>query len=368
MKLSISKEAFLKALQMVQPVISGRPVNPIMMNVLIKAQEGKAVFVSMNETMTMRFCVEVEQVQEEGEGVFNARRLLNIVRELPDKPISFSVDDKGAGSIKCASSSSKLYGMTSEDFPVLKPVEQATDVLLDQGVLKQMIANTVYATTYAASGEDSKQVLNGLLISFKEQKLTIVATDGKRLALMEQELEAPVEKNIDMVLPSKTANEWVRLLHDEGKVKIMASSNYVIIETENITLSSKLQEGKFPNYRQVIPTNCEERVVIPREEMLAALRRVSAIADHGVAVKLAFSENELKITSQTPDVGEAEETIAVKYSGVETAVAFNPVYLIEPLRSLVVDEVYFEIMKNSLSPSVIKCDIPFLYVVMPQNI
>ena len=183
---------------------------------------------------------------------------------------------------------------------------------------------------------------------------------------MKQELEAPVEKNIDMVLPSKTANEWIHML-DEG-VKIRASGNYVIIETDNVTLSSKLQEGKFPNYQQVIPTTCEERVVIPREEMLAALRRVSVIADHGVAVKLAFSENELKITSQTPDVGEAEETIAVKYSGAEAAIAFNPAYLMEPLRNLVMDEIYFEIMKNSLSPSVIKCDIPFLYVVMPQNL
>ena len=181
MKLSISKEAFLKALQMIQPVISTRPVNPIMMNVLIKAQGGKVFFVSMNETMSMRFCCEAEKIQEEGEGVFNARRLLNIVRELPDQPVLFSVDDKGTGSIKCGSSSSKLYGISSEDFPVFKPAEQTVDVLLDQGVLKQMIVNTVYATTFSTSGDDSKQVLNGLLVSFKEQTLTIVATDGKRL-------------------------------------------------------------------------------------------------------------------------------------------------------------------------------------------
>jgi len=362
MKLMILKDTFLKALQMVQPVISAHPVKSIMANVLIRAEGNQVYFTATDDTVTLRYRVEAEVV-EEGASTFAARRLLNVVRELPESTVSFSVDDKDVASIRCGSSSSKLYGIPSDDFPVMESMEGMLDFTMDQAALKQMIQNTAYA----ASGEENRQVLNGVLMSFREQKAVVVATDGRRLALMEQEIEVPAGKGVEMIVPTKTVGEWVRVLQDEGTVKVQASDRMVGIVLSDLVIVSKLIEGTYPNFRQVIPNRCEERVSLSREGLLAALRRVSAITDHGVSVKMAFQDNELKITSQAPDVGEAEETLPVKYTGKGVTIAFNPDFLMDPLRNLVCDEIYFELVDN-LNPGVIKCDIPFLYVIMPQRL
>jgi DNA polymerase-3 subunit beta len=235
---------------------------------------------------------------------------------------------------------------------------------LEQGVFKEMLRKTAYA----ASTDETRYVLNGVFLSFRDAKLTMVATDGRRLSLVEHEVEFPAEAEADMILPSKAVSELVHTLNDEGELKIYAKENQVMFQFGNAFVTSKLIDGTYPNYRQVIPAQCEERIAVDRESLLTALKRVALlITEKSGATKLSFGKNNLVITLNTPEVGEVRETVPIKYTGKEVAVAFNPEFMMAPLRNLESDEVYLE-LTDELSPGVIKCDIPFLYVLMPMRI
>jgi DNA polymerase-3 subunit beta len=196
----------------------------------------------------------------------------------------------------------------------------------------------------------------------------MVATDGRRLALVEQEVDIPAEAETEMILPSKAVNELLHVLGDENDLSLASRDSQIIFEFNNLLLASKLIKGNYPNYRQVIPSECEQRVTIERESLLTALRRVSLVTtDRSNATKLTFAKNQVVLTMNTPDIGEARETIPVKYGGPEVSVAFNPDFMMDPLKNLDNDEIFIE-FTDELSPGVIKCEIPFIYVLMPMRI
>jgi DNA polymerase-3 subunit beta len=220
---------------------------------------------------------------------------------------------------------------------------------------------------YSASVDETRYVLNGILFSFNDKKLTVVATDGRRLALCENEVDFPAENDLDMVVPAKAVNELIRNVSDEGTLKLIAAGNQVIFEIDGMRLVSKLIDGTFPNYQQVIPAQCEERIAIERETLLHAVRRVALVTnEQSNSIRLSFEENNLQVLSSTPDVGEAKERVPIKYSGPPMNIAYNPEFLLAPLRVLDSDEVYLE-LSDELSPGVLKSDISFLYVIMPMR-
>jgi len=211
-------------------------------------------------------------------------------------------------------------------------------------------------------------VLNGVLLSFRDGKLVIVATDGRRLAMIENEVEFPDEAQADMILPAKAVQELMHILGDKGELKIFARENQVVFEFADVFMATKLIDGTYPNYRQVIPTHCEQRVTVEREALQDGLRRAALLAtDRMSASKLTFADNSLVISTNTPDVGEARETMTIRYSGKPITIAFNVEFLIDPLRNLTADEVVIE-LTDDVSPGVLKCDIPFLYVLMPMRL
>ncbi len=228
-------------------------------------------------------------------------------------------------------------------------------------------------TSFAISTDESRYVLNGIFISFKDHKMTMVATDGRRLALVDEEADVTDSSQGDFIIPAKTVNELNRLLQDKGDLEIRYTENQASFALKDekgpgILVVSKLIEGNYPNYRQVIPAETKERVPLQREEFLHALRRAEIMtSDKANSVKLNFGQNKLEITANSPEVGEAKETLAVNYKGQNVAIAFNPKYLIDPLTALVNDEVFFE-MIDELSPGVLKINGPFLYVVMPMRL
>jgi DNA polymerase-3 subunit beta len=207
----------------------------------------------------------------------------------------------------------------------------------------------------------------------KEHKLTMVATDGRRLALVDEEVEVGTGSQGEFIVPAKAVNELTRLLQDKGEVEITFSDNQAAFtlkdeKDKTILLITKLIEGNYPNYRQVIPAETRERVTMAREEFLHALRRAEIMtSEKQNSVKLSFGKNSLAITANTPDVGEARETMAINYKGKEISIAFNPAYVIEPLTALDTDEVFLELI-DELSPGVLKINGPFLYVVMPMRL
>lgn len=242
--------------------------------------------------------------------------------------------------------------------------EESFSYTLGQGILK----DTLQKTSYAASSDESRAILNGSLMSFRDGKLITVCTDGRRLALVEQDIEMPEEAQMDVVVPTKTVNELIKSLVIEEDIEIRMSSTQISFEFGNILIISKLIDGTYPNYRQVIPSQCEERISVERELLQSAVRRVSLMLDdQAAAVRLDISENRIELTTSTPEIGTATESIPVKYSGKSISIAFNPTYLVAPLKHLESDEVFIE-LSDETSPGVIKSNIPFLYVIMPIRV
>jgi len=223
-------------------------------------------------------------------------------------------------------------------------------------------------TAYAISTDETRYVLNGVLFSFKENKLTLVATDGRRLAMLDIELEFPRSHEAEIIVPTKAVTELQRLLKDDGEVKISVGSGQIAFDLNNTLLVSKLIEGNYPNYKQVIPSEAKERVTLERETFLNSLRRVSLLAsDKSNSIKLNFSKNNIEISANTPEVGEARESLPVAYKGRDFSIAFNPEFLMAPLRNLTEDEVFFDLI-DEMSPGVLKIQTPFLYVLMPMRV
>ncbi len=363
MKLIIEKSVLLEALQNVQSIVGQRSTLPILSNVLLKA-EGERISLT---TTDMEVCVKTSapaDISEAGGTTLPARRFFSICRELPDGRVEIEVDAKDVATIRCGPSFFKLVGLSEEEFPPLPEFEESSVYTIDQNIFKQMLQKVIYAS----SSDETRYILNGALLSFKDEKLTAVATDGRRLALVEQEVEFSEEAQVDLVVPSKTINELIKTLGEEGILRIRVSDTQVAFDFDQILIISKLIEGTYPNFKQVIPAQCEERVAIDRETLLLAARRVALLTDDQTAsVRLTFGKNKLELVTNSPEIGEARETIPVKYEGKEISIAFNPGFLIAPLRHLDSDEIFFE-LSDELSPGVIKTNVPFLYVLMPIRV
>ena len=363
MKFSIVRSKFLDALQTVQNVVTAKGSLQILSNALIHAEGNQLCITTTDLDISERCFVECE-VEQPGSTTLPIRRLASIIRELDEGKILVEVNEDDVASVQSGSSYFKIIGLPTRDFPPVPATEGKFCYRIDQGAFREMLRKT----SYAVSLDETRRVLNGVLLAFKENKLTMVATDGRRLALVEHEIEFPPEAEVEMVLPTKAVSELMRILSNDGDLKIYAQKNQVIFELGTTTLSSKLIDGVYPNYRQVIPGGCEERVVIDRELLLSALRRVSVVTtDKSNATRLTFSANQLTISTNTPDVGEGRDTVPVKYAGKEVSIIFNPEYVMDPLKNIDDDEIFIE-LNDGHSPALLKCSIPFLYVLMPLRI
>jgi DNA polymerase-3 subunit beta len=363
MKFTISKDSFQQAIQQVQHVVSARTTLAILSNVLLRARDGVLELTTTDLDVGVTCSVPAE-VEEEGATTLPARKLATIVRELPTEEIEISVDEKNVASIRSGPSFFKVLGLSSEEFPSLPRFEEAREFRVDQQVLRDCLRKT----SYAISTDETRYVLNGILFSFKGNALTLVATDGRRLAMVEQEVEFPESQEVDIIVPTKAVNELSRLLGDSGDVLIRVTGSQVGFDLGESLLISKLIDGNYPNYRQVIPGEAKERIALEREAFHNCVRRVSILSsDKTSSVRLNFTKNNLDITANTPEVGEAKESMSINYKGRDISIAFNPEFLMDPLRNLPNDEVFLELI-DEMSPGVIKIQTPFLYVIMPMRV
>lgn len=363
MKFSVSKEKLLEGLQQVQNVVSTRTTLPILSNVLLQTVDGELRLTTTDLDVSVRGSVEA-QIERQGSTTLPARKLFTIVRELPASEITMEIDGKNTASIRSGQSFFKILGLPEEEFPALATFENAKVFTMRQADLKEGFRRT----SYAISTDETRYVLNGVLCSFKDNKVTLVATDGRRLAMVDIELEFPRSDEIEVIVPSKAVNELQRLLRDDGEIKISIGENQVAFDLNGTLLISKLIDGNYPNYRQVIPAETKERVTLERELFLNSVKRVALLtSEKSNSVKLAFTKNNLDVTANSPEIGEAKESIAVNYKGKDISIAFNPEFLMAPLRNLGTDEVFLDLI-DDMSPGVIKVQTPFLYVLMPMRI
>jgi DNA polymerase III subunit beta len=365
MKFTARKDALLAGLASVPNVVSSQTTLPILSNVLIEADASDGVLRLSTTDLDLRVCRSVQApVEQGGQITLPARHLLSIVRALPEGDISFEANGQNVAAIRSGTVQYKLMGLAAEDFPPLSRLDEPKVFTLPAKALKEALQRTCYA----ASEDDSRYALKGALFAFKANKLRVVATDGRRLALAEIEVEFPVSAETEFIVPTKAVYELTRLLGDEGEVTLHAGEGQIAVELEGVLLVSKLIAASFPNYHQVIPTQPGSRVHLDRESFLAALRRASLLADaKSRSIKLVFSGGNVEIVAVTPDVGEARENVALKYNGADRTVAFNPDYLVAPLKSLSPDAVSLDLMEDT-SPGVIRADGTFLYVLMPLRV
>jgi DNA polymerase-3 subunit beta len=367
MKLTIAKEQLLNGLQAVQNIVGSRTTLPILSNVLLRAEGAKVELTATDLDVTVCCTVEAT-VQKAGATTIPVKKLFGIARELGAAQLELEVDDKNGCKIKSGSSYYRMNGLAAEEFPPVSKFTEAKKISLPQDKLKAMLRRT----SFAVSSDETRYVLNGLFCSLKNHKITLVATDGRRLALTDEEADISAENEAEFIIPTKAIAELNRLLQTSGEVEIQVTENQASFEMRGESLSSilvitKLVEGTYPNYHQVIPAESAERIALVREELHQALRRAEIMtSEKSNSVKLAFTKNNLAITANTPEVGEARESIAINYKGRDLNVAFNPTYLMDPLKALEVDEVFLE-LTDELSPGVLRTNGPFLYVIMPMR-
>ena len=366
MKLTIGQEEFITGLQAVQNVVSTRTTLPILSNVLLNAVGDRLTLTATDLDVTISKTVEAK-VEIDGSFTMPVKKLLSIAREVGGSQIEMDVS-KNQCSIKSGSSAYRVNGLPAEEFPPIPNFSGQTTIQMPQDTVKTMLRRT----SFAVSTDENRYVLNGLYLIFKENKLTMVATDGRRLALAEEDVELKDDNPLEVIVPTKAIQELSRSLGDKGDVEIQITENQVSFglkenDGTGSLIVSKLVEGAYPNYKQVIPAESKHRVTLDKEELFHALRRAEIMtSEKANSVKLTFTENNLTFTANSPEVGESRETMAIKYEGEETSIAFNPQFFIDPLKALEEDEVHFE-FTDQLSPGVVKVKHPFLYVIMPMR-
>ncbi len=362
MKFTISKEKLLGALQKVQNIVTNRPTRPILSNVLITTNNGTLQFTTADLDIMVQSTVEAH-IEEEGSTTIPAKYLFSIIRELVSSEIHFSVDSDHVTRIQAGTAKFTVNGLDKQEFPLFPSFENVHEFRLPQKDLLDGLRKTFYAI----SADETRYVLNGIMASFKENKLTLVATDGRRLAVVDFELEFPQSMETEFIIPTKAINELQRTLSDEGEIRITTSENQVAFHLANSLIISKLVDGNYPNYRQVIPGAPNERITIEREPFLNAIRRVAVINTGGSLLKLQLTRGTLTISAEVQNIASAEEELAVQYTGRDLAIGFDSNFLMDPLRHLTEDEIYLDLI-DEMSAGVIKTNSPFLYVIMPMRL
>jgi DNA polymerase-3 subunit beta len=254
-------------------------------------------------------------------------------------------------------------GLAREEFPKLPEFKDKEVIKLEQNTLKQILS----LTSFAVSFDETRYILNGILFKIQKNKLTLVATDGKRLAIMEKELQQSLEKEIRLIVPIKTIHELNRNLQEEGDLSLILGTNQVLFDLGEVMIISRLIEGEFPDYQQVIPPISDNKMTANREELLLAVRRAALLATPDYqAVKLELFKNKLVVSKSTPDIGESREEIPVEYQGKELLIGFNPNYLIDVLKNLSGEKIELE-LTDSEKPGVIRLN-GYIYIVLPMRL
>jgi len=374
MKFKINKDHFSSGLQQVLNVVATRSTMPILSNVLIEAEESYISLTTTNLDLGIRCRIKAD-VSETGSLTLPVRKLATIVRELPQSDVFIETGDNQQAKITSGGSLFKIMGISSEEFPPLPTFENRKVFELSQ----EQIVGMLKSVSYAQSNDENRYILNGVYFNFADEKLTLVATDGRRLGLTALETEISDENAGSLILPAKTVAELERLMGKGEKVKIAFNDRQAAFEididessdsglVDHLYLVSKIVEGNYPNYRQVIPKETEHRVKIERELMLECVHRAALVtSDKSNSVKLKVTKNLLEISGSSTEYGESHESMAIAYDGPEVQVAFNPQFLMEPLKALTKDEVFFE-FKDELSPGLFKTLDNFICVIMPLRL
>ncbi|MBL7085448.1 MAG: DNA polymerase III subunit beta [Candidatus Omnitrophica bacterium] len=363
MKIRIEKEPLVKAMQMFQNIISAKVTLPILSNLLIETQKGKVHMAATDLDISISLNLPVEVI-EEGGITIPAKKFFDIARDLPEGQIEITVRKNNSITIESQKCFFKIMGLPKEEFPKLPKLHEKESVTLNQQLLKNMLS----LTCFAASRDETRYILNGVLLVAKGKGIRLVATDGRRLALIEKEVELPGDLKREAIIPTKAIQELIRNLQDEGLVKIVFGENQISFQFDNTVLVSRLIEGQFPNYEQVIPKEGKGKIIINREKFLWAAKRASILTSpDSQSIKLDLFKDKLIFSKNSPDMGEAKEEIDIQHKGEELSVGFNPQYLIDVLKGLKDEAISLE-LTGPESPGIIRVQEDYVYIILPMQL
>lgn len=375
MKVRIGRDELLTGLQRVQGVVEKRNTMPILSNILLEAKQEGTEIIATDLEIGMRGLYKAT-VLKPGGVTISARKLFEIIKELPPGDIELTAGDNNWTTIQAGKSQFKVVGLPSSEYPALPAIEREGLTPLSGEGLLELIRKTLFA----AGDNDARYILNGLLVTLvvtdKKTALRLVGTDGHRLAVAEQEVGKAGSKGgpqeIKAIIPKKAAQEMRRLLEEggDGEPLIGFTKNLMIFRKSGLLLTSRLMEGNYPNYQQVIPKEGGRKISVNRVELESSLRRVSVLSkDKASAVKVSFASDKIILFSSSPDYGEATEELPARYEGEALHTGFNARYLLD-VCSVMDGETISLQMETPLSPCLIQePESPgFKCVVMPIKI
>ena len=362
MKFTVSREKLLKALQRVNSTIGSRNTLPILGNVLVEANDN---MVSLTTTdLEIRIVTRIEaEIEVAGATTIPAKRLLALVNNFEDAAVTIASDERHHAEVTCGTSCFKLLGIAPEDFPGSGELTPVRTVTFKGADLKRMLGQIIYAITL----NDSRKVLHGMLVSIRDGVVTMVATDSKRLAMTERTIEGVAGGNGDCIIPLLAAQEIKRQADPKDDVTLEIGEKMARFSTGGTVLTTKLIEGNYPNYRQVLPENFLQQIPVATGALLSKIELVSQVlADSTGCIELNFSEGNLKLRAASSDIGEGSAELLVEFTGEPLKASFNPAFLADPLRFADCETMTIKI-NNGVTPVVIDGGDGFVYVLMPMH-
>lgn len=371
MNIALPKSELQQGLGRVQAIVERRNSMPILANVLLSGTEDNHLEIIATDLEVGLRSLHSADVKTAGSVTVSARKLFEIIRELPDETVTLNGQDNGYLEIRCARSRFVLTGTAAEEYPSLPELSPGEMARLQAAVLSAMIERTIYA----ASTDETRYNLNGVFfeITEKDEKLRMVATDGHRLAMVDR-LMAEGAKGLasGVILPRKALGELKRLVDEEDadEIDLGFEGSHALVRRGDVTLVMRLIDGEFPNYNQVVPKASPRKLILPAEDFGHVVRRVSLLsAERSRAIRVELTSGTLTVSSNNPDLGEAREELDVDYEGEGLSVGFNARYLLDVLASFRSKEIEIS-FDDELSPVVLRPteDPDSTAVVMPMRL
>ncbi|MCX7794122.1 MAG: DNA polymerase III subunit beta [Thermodesulfovibrionales bacterium] len=364
MILTVLKNEFMKYLSQIKGIVDKKSTMPVLNHFLLDCRKEPLLYATDLDTAIRLHCSEF-RVKRPGALAIPARTFIPLISEL-EGDILLEERENFKLKISAGKVSAEIACLDPQEFPLWPDIEDGVELTIPIKVLKEIIEKTVYA----ASDSDTRYVFNGILLHLTKEGLRAVGTDGHRLALyraMDSELN--IQQELKVILPKRAMNELRRLVEDE-MVTIKAGKNHVLFQSGSLEFLTKVIEGTYPNYEQVIPKSCLKKFTSTKENLEKGLKRVSIISrERSNAIKMDLKENTLKLSASNPDLGAIEEELSVGFEGEPFTIGFNARYLLDSLQVIESEEIIME-FNDPLGPSILRGsgDDSYLSVIMPMRI
>ena len=370
LEISCLKKDLLKATQICIGAITPKTTLPILSNILMEAKKDNISIFATDLEIGMKYTVKCNVIKE-GIITIPARHLTNIVKELPDGEFKIIEEKNNIIKIKSGNILFSINTLKKDEFPKFPSSPKEQSINISTSIIKDVMRKTVFAMSH----DEVRYVLNGVCFEIgkntrSETLLKAVATDGKRLAYIFNNIKIPSDYTKKVIIPSKTIKEILRIIDEWEDVKIIIGEKQINFKTDNILITSRLIEGHFPDYNQVLPKKYKKRIKLNTERFLISLKRVALlISDKTNYIKINLKKDVMVLSIETPEVGQAREEIEIDYKGEELIIAFDPNYIIDVLKNIRDDEIYFDFI-DSENPGVIRQvnSDNYLCVIMPIKI